>query len=101
MTEAADSVLPTRDQLNALASRLGAEYEPRFTAANLDLAIGRAGTFLSRGLSVEIAEDWHWFKAAGWSLLKRRWVVVRALIELEEEVRDYLETRLSPGGRTL
>ena len=95
MAKSSDSDVPTRDQLGSLAARLEDEYEPRFTVADMDLAIGRAGTFISRGISVEIAEDWNWFKAARWSLFKRRWVVTRALTELESTVRDFLETRLT------
>ena len=57
MAEALDSVVPTRNQLEALAVRLDAEYESRFAAADMDVAIGRAGSFISRGISVEISEE--------------------------------------------
>jgi hypothetical protein len=95
MAEASDSVVPTRDQLETLAAHLDREYEPRFTAANMDLAIGRAGSFISRGISVEISEDWYWFKAARWSLFRRHWVLVKGLAELEATARHFLETKLS------
>jgi len=94
MAEALDSVVPTRNLLEALAVRLDAEYEPRFAAADMDVAIGRAGSLISRGIGVEISEDWYWFKAARWSLLIHGWVPVKGLIELEAAVRDFLETKL-------
>ncbi|SRR6266516_3046942 len=99
MAEASDSVVPTRNQLEALAVRLDAEYEPRFAAADMDVAIGRAGSFISRGISVEISEEWYWFKAARWSLLTHGWVPVKGLIELEAAVRDFLETKVSAAHR--
>jgi len=99
MAEASDSVVPTRNQLEALAVRLDAEYEPRFAAADMDVTIGRAGSFISRGISVEISEEWYWFKAARWSLLTHGWVPVKGLLGLEAAVRDFLETKVSAAHR--
>jgi hypothetical protein len=61
----------------------------------MDLAIGRAGSFISRAIFVEISEDWYWFEAARRSLFRRRWVLVKGLTELEASARDFLETKLS------
>jgi hypothetical protein len=94
MAGAGHSVVPSRDQLQALSVRLMREYQPRFDAADMNLAIGRAGSLISRGIGLEINGDWHSFKAARWSLVRRRWVLVNGLAELEAAVRDFLETKL-------
>lgn len=70
------------------------EYDSRFAAANLELSIGGAESLTSRGVSVEIAEAWHWFKAARWSLTKRDWVLVNGKTALEDLVRHFLDQTL-------
>jgi hypothetical protein len=94
MTEAGHSVVPTRDQLEMLSVRLMHEYDPRFDAANMDLSIGRVRSLISRGIGLEINGDWHSFKAARWSFVTRRWVLLNGLTELEAAVRNYLERKL-------
>ena len=71
------------------------EYGERFTAANMDLSIGRANGPMTRGVFVEIAEDWYQFPAIRWSLLGWRWRVVNGLAELESTVRHFLDGKLA------
>jgi hypothetical protein len=97
MADAGHSVVPSRDQLQALSVRLMREYQPRFDAADMNLAIGRAGSLISRGIGLEINGDWHSFKAARWSVVRRRWVLVNGLAGLEAAVKDFLETKLRRG----
>jgi hypothetical protein len=99
MTEAKHSAVPTRDQLEMLSVRLMHEYDPRFDAGNMDLSIGRVRSLISRAIGLEINGDWHSFKAARWSFVTRRWVLLNGLTELEAAVRNYLETKLlGPTG---
>jgi hypothetical protein len=95
MTEAGHPHVPTRDQLETLSIRLMHEYNPRFRAANMDLAIGRLRSLISRGIGLEMNGEWHSVKAARWSFVRRRWVLLNGLTELESAVKDYLEAQLS------
>jgi hypothetical protein len=73
------------------------EYERRFSEVNMNLAIGRDRSLISSGVGLEINGDWHSFKAARWSFIRRRWVLVNGLTELEVAIRDFLETKLLAG----
>jgi hypothetical protein len=95
MAEPEDSIIPTSEQLAKLSVRLMSEYEPTFWAAGMDLSIRRVRSMISRGIGLEINGEWDSFKAARWSLFKRRWVLVRGLPELEAFIRDYLDRELS------
>jgi hypothetical protein len=97
MADAGHSVVPSRDELQTLSVRLMREYQPRFDAADINLAIGRVRSLKSRGIGVEINGDWHSFRAAHWSFVRRNWVLASGLAELEGAIRDYLETQLRAG----
>jgi hypothetical protein len=97
MTEGWHSDVPTGEQLAMLSVRLMREYDPRFQAAHMELGIGRVRSLISRGIGLEINGDWHSFKAARWSVVRRRWVLLNGLTELEAAVRAYLETKLQAG----
>jgi hypothetical protein len=90
-------VVPTRHQLATLSVSLMRDYAPRFQASNMDLVIGASVSLSSRGLGLEINGDWYSFKAARWSFIRRRWVPINGLSELEAVVRDFLETKLLAG----
>jgi hypothetical protein len=96
MPEAPQETVPTSEQLEELSLRLMRDYEPRFKAANKDLVIGPMRSLISRGLGLEINGEWASFQAARWSLLRRRWLAVRSLGELETTVRKYLDAELPP-----
>lgn len=92
------SAIPSQDQLEALSVRLMREYQPRFEAANMDHAIGRVRSMISRGIGVEINGDWHSFNVGRWSFLRRHRVLANGLNELEGAIWDSLEATLQ--GRT-
>lgn len=85
-------------ELEHLAELMMDENKGRFRAANVDLSIGRANGLMTRGVFVEIADDWYHFPAARWSLFKWRWVVVESRIDLEATVREFLEAKVA-GAR--
>jgi hypothetical protein len=73
------------------------EFQPRFDAADMYLAIGRVRSLTSRGIGVEINGDWHSFKAGHWSFVVRHWVLANGLTELEGAIWGYLESQLRAG----
>lgn len=81
-----------------LSVRLTSEFEPRFSAADINVRIVRVRSMISRGIGLEINGEWDSFKAARWSLFKRRWVFMQGLTELEAAVRDHLERELLAGS---
>jgi hypothetical protein len=86
--------VPTSEELASLSVNLMHEYEPRFSAANLDLSIGRVRSLTRRGIGLEISGEWDSFTAGRWSLFRRQWVLVKNLAQLEATVRDYLDSEL-------
>lgn len=99
MAIAPHSDVPSQDQLQALSVRLMREYQARFEAANMNLAIGRVRSLISRAIGVEINGDWYSFRVARWSYLRRQWVLANGFTELEGAIRDLLEAKLEAGAK--
>lgn len=96
-----DRPVPTSAELQALALRLRNEFEGRFLEANLDLAIGRVRSLISRGIGLEVDGEWWSFHAARWSFFRRHWVLLADIPEVERAVRDYLEGQLKERGKSV
>lgn len=84
----------TPEELQDLANRLMLEFDQRFEAADLDLAIGRTRGPLSIGIGLEINGEWDSFVAARRHLFRGGWTLLLDLQGIEETVRAYLEAQL-------
>lgn len=92
---------PGLDDLQALSVRLMAEYDERFRSSDLDLAIGRVRSFLTRGIGLEINGEWYSVAAARRPLFRCGWMTLLDLEGVEQTIRAYLEAQLrmhSSGG---